>query len=274
MRYHFAAAAHHPRNREDSGVRVLTVAAEIQPCDVAFARARHAQRRMRADQRFELARRQQPARVFGGDQFVLAEEERVVRPQPLPFGPHVEPVGRQDGLHIVPADLVVEPDHVVRVAPGVFRPVAPDSLFEQRAAVPGGAEEQGRGVGGGGHRAELAIEPVRVHLLRLIGDDRERGCVPGHVGERRRAEKDRRGRAQPQRGFVQTVARVATGQQAGRHLHQLARALQADRRLRVEGGRTEDEAPALQCRAFQEHGDDRRGHFVLARLARKHHGER
>ena len=72
-----------PRDREHRGVRVFAVAAEIEPGGVAFAGLWSGERRMLAQQRFEVLAAEQSPGILSGDQFVLAEKERMVPSEPF-----------------------------------------------------------------------------------------------------------------------------------------------------------------------------------------------
>lgn len=187
----------------------------------------------------------------------------MVRAQALALGLDVGAVGGDGGRRLAP----IHPP-VASAGAGVRR-----GAFEQRAPVPGGAEE-GRGrARAGGHGAELAVEPVLVDVLRLVGDEADGGGVPGHAGLGIGAEKDGAGAAHLH-GFAARAAASGGGHERVGGGEGGADALGADAALRVERGRADDERSARARVGAQQAGGQRRGDLVLARLARHHDGER
>ena len=165
----------------------------------------------------------------------------------------------------------------VAIRQATFAPVVDavlrDGFFQQRLAVPGRPKQHRRRTRGSGHRPELAVEPIRVDVLRLIRYQTNRSGVPGHVRFRRCAEEYRPSLPYGNRWHGRIRPTIVRQQQVA-PAEDMSRPFEADSRLRVERRRTQHQRAAI-LRVFSEQRRNKhRGDFVLPRLARKHHGER
>ena len=248
----------------------FTLAAEVEPGDVALARLGVGEGVMAALQRREQVAWQEATRDFAGDELVLAQEERMRCAQPFTLGLDVGAVRRQRRRHLAPGRLVVLARTMgIR---GVAGAVRLHLAFEQGASVPGGPEQDRGRARAGGHGPELAVEPGFVDVLRLIGDEGDGGGVPGHARLRAGAEQHRPRSARSDR-VAARAALPGGGHERVRRGQGGANALGADARLGVERGRADDDRAALAGVRAQEEGDESGGDLVLARLSRHHRGQ-
>src|SRR5512139_4089514 len=204
----------------------------------------------------------------GRDHLVLAEEDRVIRSEPLALLLNEPSIRREVAVDLPPADFVVPGmDGLPGGIAGAVRGGVP---FEQRGAVPGRAEEHRGSSSGGGHRPELTVEPVRIEVLRFVADEEQGGGVPGDAGEWRATEEDGARRATAQGVSVgcereSKPARMSAEAGSG--------PLEADGGLGTERGCADDDAAAAIGVGAEQPRDEGGRDFVLARLAGEHDGE-
>jgi hypothetical protein len=167
-------------------------------------------------------------------------------------------VVRRDGFPVV---LEVAADAVVTFE----LEVALLRALQQRRVVPGGAVEDCRRVGDGGHGAELAVELLLVHVLRLIDFEEELRGVADDVGVGFGGEEDEASAAE-----LDDVAGLRLRERHEALLGQATpEAAEADLTLRDERRRALDALGVAAKVAREQERLEVRRELVLAALARE-----
>jgi hypothetical protein len=154
------------------------LAAQVQPRDVHFTRARSALPPVCPLELRPLRRAEQPPAPRYRLERVLREEERVVLAQPRAFALDVAGVSRielGDGSPIggeMTADAVAPLEVEVRL----------HRALEEGRVVPGRAVVDGSRAGGRRHGPELTVELLGVGVLRLVDLEQEARGVADDVG--------------------------------------------------------------------------------------------
>ncbi len=177
---------------------------------------------------------------------------------------HKGAVGGDLGRHVVGGELEDAPDAVglLRNPGGSFFP------GQEGGAGPGGAPEDARGVGAGGHRGDVFIPLLDGHILGFVALQQGAGGGAHHVGHRRAREEEdaRRAVAVDVAGlFAELAMRERV---VGEGPLQPAHGVE---RLRFPGGRHLDDLGRQLAQQGQQVGLDLRLQLVLARLAREDH---